>query len=86
MLVGLEANSRLSPEQRNRRSVGSRGEQRLAQTLVLDDPGGGLSAVDGIVVGHEHGAEGIIEARVRDVDGRDGLGMLRDCRPEHRAR
>ena len=32
------------------------------QALVLDDVGGGLAALDRVVVGHEHGTEGVVEA------------------------
>ena len=51
------------------------------QALVLDDVGGGLAALHGVVVGDQHGAEGVLQARVGDVDRRHRLGVLGDLRP-----
>ena len=53
---------------------------------MFDDVGGGLAAVHGVVVGDQHGAEGVLQAGVGDVDRRDRLGVLGELRPhaQHR--
>ena len=56
------------------------------QPLVLHDVGGGLAALHGVVVGDEHRAEGVVEARIGDVDRRHRLGMRRRAPPRRRAR
>ncbi len=81
MLVDLEARGRLAAEQRDARPDGGGRQQGVPQLPVLDDVGGGLAAIDGVVVGHEHRAEGVLQARVGDVDGGDGLGVRGDRRP-----
>ena len=86
VLIGLEADGRLAAEQRDRAAAGGGRQQRLAQPPLLDDVGGGLASIHGVVVGHEYRTESVLQARVGDVDGGDGLGVRRKLRPrtQHR--
>jgi len=62
VFVGLEAHGPRATDEPNRCAVGRGRQQRLAQPALLDDVGGGLPAIDGVVIGDEHRAEGVLQA------------------------
>ncbi len=82
VLVGGVTGGGGTTHEHNTGSPRSAFQDRCVQSLVLDDVGRRLASLHGVVVGDEHGAEGIVESGVGDVDRRHGLGMVRERSPD----
>ena len=73
MLVGLKLRGRrTAAKSSDGRARAAAANSAALQPLVLDDVGGGLAALYGVVVGHDNRAERIAEGGIGDVDRRHG--------------
>ena len=57
------------------------GKERRSQPCAFDDPCSGLIAADTVVIADQHGANGVLQRRVGNVDGAHGLRVRRQICP-----
>jgi hypothetical protein len=86
MLAGGKVHGGGATHQGERGPLHSRCTNGSRQAFVFENIGGGLSAFDRVVIGHEDGTKCIVERGIGDVDSRHRFCMVGERRPDAQRR